>query len=204
MSRPTLAQQLIEVLRQAGVERVYGVVGDSLNPVVDAIRRTGRHRVDPRTQRGGGRIRRRRRGAADRAAGGLRGQLRSGQHPPDPGAVRRPPHRGAGARDRVAHPDPTDRHRLLPGDPPGAAVRRVQPLLRTGQPPGADAAAGPDRGSAALGAGGVAVLVMPGDVFHAAADAPHGLSAPSRSPGASCRPTSRCRRSPSGSTPPRR
>ncbi|BCB76292.1 pyruvate dehydrogenase [Phytohabitans flavus] len=40
MSDPTLAQQLIDVLRQAGVERVYGVVGDSLNPVVDAIRRT--------------------------------------------------------------------------------------------------------------------------------------------------------------------
>ncbi len=36
----TLAQQLIDVLRQAGVERIYGVVGDSLNPVVDAIRRT--------------------------------------------------------------------------------------------------------------------------------------------------------------------
>ncbi|AUY54285.1 pyruvate dehydrogenase [Streptomyces sp. CB01881] len=30
---------MVEVLRQAGVERVYGVVGDSLNPVVDAIRR---------------------------------------------------------------------------------------------------------------------------------------------------------------------
>jgi hypothetical protein len=40
MSDPTVAGQLIGVLRQAGVERVYGVVGDSLNPVVDAIRRT--------------------------------------------------------------------------------------------------------------------------------------------------------------------
>lgn len=40
MVAPTLAQQLIDVLRQAGVEHVYGVVGDSLNPVVDAIRRT--------------------------------------------------------------------------------------------------------------------------------------------------------------------
>jgi pyruvate dehydrogenase (quinone) len=39
MSTPTLAEQLIDVLRQAGVERIYGVVGDSLNPVVDAIRR---------------------------------------------------------------------------------------------------------------------------------------------------------------------
>ena len=40
MRRPTLADQLIEVLRQAGVERIYGVVGDSLNPLVDAIRRS--------------------------------------------------------------------------------------------------------------------------------------------------------------------
>jgi hypothetical protein len=35
----TLAEQLIEVLRRSGVERVHGVVGDSLNPIVDAIRR---------------------------------------------------------------------------------------------------------------------------------------------------------------------
>jgi len=36
----TVADQLVDVLRQAGVTRVYGVVGDSLNPFVDAIRRT--------------------------------------------------------------------------------------------------------------------------------------------------------------------
>ncbi|MFJ4096535.1 pyruvate dehydrogenase [Kitasatospora sp. NPDC089913] len=36
----SVAEQMVAVLRQAGVERVYGVVGDSLNPVVDAIRRT--------------------------------------------------------------------------------------------------------------------------------------------------------------------
>jgi pyruvate dehydrogenase (quinone) len=35
-----VAEQLVRLLRLAGVERVYGVVGDSLNPVVDAIRRT--------------------------------------------------------------------------------------------------------------------------------------------------------------------
>ena len=40
MSKSTLADQLIAVLLEAGVERVYGVVGDSLNPLVDAIRRT--------------------------------------------------------------------------------------------------------------------------------------------------------------------
>ena len=36
----TLADQLIEVLREAGAQRIYGVVGDSLNPVVDAVRRS--------------------------------------------------------------------------------------------------------------------------------------------------------------------
>ena len=34
-----IAEQLVEVLVQPGVARVYGVVGDSLNPIVDAIRR---------------------------------------------------------------------------------------------------------------------------------------------------------------------
>src|SRR5258705_2713457 len=37
----TVGEQLVHVLRQAGVARVYGVVGDSLNRIVDAIRRTG-------------------------------------------------------------------------------------------------------------------------------------------------------------------
>src|SRR3954469_18075122 len=42
MPSHTLADQLIEVLREARVERIYGVVGDSLNPVVDAVRRAER------------------------------------------------------------------------------------------------------------------------------------------------------------------
>ena len=37
---PTVADQFVEVLVQAGVQRIYGIVGDSLNPVVDAVRRT--------------------------------------------------------------------------------------------------------------------------------------------------------------------
>lgn len=37
--RTTVADQFVAVLRQAGVERIYGLVGDSLNPVVDAVRR---------------------------------------------------------------------------------------------------------------------------------------------------------------------
>jgi len=37
----TVADHLVGILTQAGVKRVYGVVGDSLNPVTDAIRRSG-------------------------------------------------------------------------------------------------------------------------------------------------------------------
>lgn len=36
----TVADQLVRTLRDEGVERVYGIVGDSLNTIVDAIRKT--------------------------------------------------------------------------------------------------------------------------------------------------------------------
>jgi pyruvate dehydrogenase (quinone) len=36
-----LASQIVDQLQSAGVRRVYGIVGDSLNPIVDAVRRTG-------------------------------------------------------------------------------------------------------------------------------------------------------------------
>jgi pyruvate dehydrogenase (quinone) len=35
----TVAEGLVDALSRAGVQRVYGIVGDSLNPVTDAIRR---------------------------------------------------------------------------------------------------------------------------------------------------------------------
>ena len=37
----TVADQSIETLAAAGVKRVYGIVGDSLNGLIDAIRRQG-------------------------------------------------------------------------------------------------------------------------------------------------------------------
>jgi pyruvate dehydrogenase (quinone) len=36
----TVADELVETLSQAGAERIYGLVGDSLNPVTDALHRT--------------------------------------------------------------------------------------------------------------------------------------------------------------------
>ena len=37
----TVGEKLVHTLVEAGVRRVYGIVGDSLNPVTDAIRRSG-------------------------------------------------------------------------------------------------------------------------------------------------------------------
>ncbi|MWB96949.1 pyruvate dehydrogenase [Agromyces seonyuensis] len=37
----TIAEQLVAQLVDAGVRHIYGIVGDSLNPVVDAVRKTG-------------------------------------------------------------------------------------------------------------------------------------------------------------------
>jgi pyruvate dehydrogenase (quinone) len=39
MAKQTVAEQFVELLTRAGVRRLYGVVGDSLNPVTDAVRR---------------------------------------------------------------------------------------------------------------------------------------------------------------------
>src|SRR5277367_4824358 len=41
MSR-TVAENLVDTLAESGVQRIYGIVGDSLNPVTDAIRRNGK------------------------------------------------------------------------------------------------------------------------------------------------------------------
>jgi hypothetical protein len=83
MAKRTVADQFVEILLEAGVRRMYGVVGDSLNPVVDAIRRHDGNRLGACAARGGGRVRRRRRGPADRSAGGRRRQLRPRQPAPD-------------------------------------------------------------------------------------------------------------------------
>jgi pyruvate dehydrogenase (quinone) len=44
----TVAEHLVDTLAQAGVRQVYGVVGDSLNPVTDALRRSTLRWVDVR------------------------------------------------------------------------------------------------------------------------------------------------------------
>lgn len=40
--KKTVADLLVDSLRHAGIERIYGIVGDSLNAVLDSIRRSGK------------------------------------------------------------------------------------------------------------------------------------------------------------------
>ena len=134
MSR-TVAEDLVDTLVKAGVQRIYGIVGDSLNPVTDAIRRNGtikwvhvRHEETAAFAAGRG-------GAAHRPTGRLRRQLRPRQPAPDQRPVRRPPQHGPRPGHRRAHPQLRDRHGLLPGDAPRPALPRVQPLLRADLPP---------------------------------------------------------------------
>jgi pyruvate dehydrogenase (quinone) len=42
MNQPTVAEELVGQLVRAGVQRIYGIVGDSLNPITDAVRRNGK------------------------------------------------------------------------------------------------------------------------------------------------------------------
>ena len=37
----TVAEQFAEILAAAGIKRVYGIVGDSLNGFIDSLRRKG-------------------------------------------------------------------------------------------------------------------------------------------------------------------
>ena len=59
MSTKKVAELLVETLALAGVKRIYGVAGDSLNGITDSIRTTGRYPVGSRATRRDGCICRR-------------------------------------------------------------------------------------------------------------------------------------------------
>ena len=40
MAKKTVAAQLVDVLAEAGVRRIYGVAGDSLNGITDSVRKS--------------------------------------------------------------------------------------------------------------------------------------------------------------------
>ena len=121
---PTLADIVIATLKASGVRRIYGLPGDSLNGLTDALHRDGDvtwHTSGTRSRpRCGGR-----RGRDHRRAGRVRSELRTGEPAPD----QRP---FDAQRSRVpvlaiaAH-IPLHRHRkrVLPGDASAAFDRRA-------------------------------------------------------------------------------
>src|ERR1700675_1307387 len=83
----TVADQFAERLAAAGVKRIYGIVGDSLNGLTDAIRRQGKIEGSC-AARGGRGLCGRCGGAPDRRACGLRRKLSTWQSAPHQRAVR--------------------------------------------------------------------------------------------------------------------
>ena len=123
MAKKNVADLLVDTLVARGVERIYGVAGDSLNGITDSIRQQEADSLDPRAARGDGRVCRRGRRASDGTIGGLRRELRAREPAPDQRALRLPPQPRARARHRRADSQPRDRDRLFPGNPPRASLR---------------------------------------------------------------------------------
>jgi thiamine pyrophosphate-dependent acetolactate synthase large subunit-like protein len=62
----TVADVMVATLKASGVQRVYGIPGDSLNGFTGRTAPGRRNHLGTRTARGGRRVRRGRRGGADR------------------------------------------------------------------------------------------------------------------------------------------
>ena len=135
----TVAAHLVEALVHAGVRRIYGVVGDSLNSIVDAVHHNKQIEwIHVRHEEAGA------------FAASAEAQL-TGSSPSVPEVVdrgisilsmdssthirhwRRPGDRSSDSVKR-------NRHRLFPGNAPGKAVSGMQPLLPACRHGKADAA----------------------------------------------------------------
>jgi pyruvate dehydrogenase (quinone) len=176
MSQMTLADQLIDVLRQVGVKRIYGITGDSLNPVVDAIRRAdGIDFVHVRNEEAGA--------FAAAAEAQLTGRLAVCAGSCGPGSVHLlqglyDAHRTGAPVLAIASHIPSlqigtgffqENHpeRLFVD-----CSHYCELVSQAGQMPRLARAAIQH----ALGLGGVSVLVMPGDVLHRRAEHPTGVA----------------------------
>ena len=178
MGGSTVAEQLVQVLVQAGVGRVYGVVGDSLNPVVDAIRRTeGIEWVHVRNEEAGA--------FAAAAEAQLTGRLAVCAGSCGPGNTHLTQglydaHRSGASVLAIASQIPSEQlgtgffQETHPERLFGECSHFCELVSQPAQLPRlARIAIGH-----ALGRAGVAVLVLPGDVVHRPAAHPTGKSAP--------------------------
>ena len=125
----TVAEILVDQMVEVGIRKVYGIVGDSANPIVDALRRheSDIEFVHVRNEEAGAFA-----AGADAQVSGrptaVLGSSGPGQPAPGQRPVRLPAQRGAGVRHRDAHPQHRDRQRLLPGDQPRGDLLRLHQL----------------------------------------------------------------------------
>ena len=164
MAKHTIADYLAKTLAAAGVERIWGVTGDSLNGLAYSLDQIGsirwmhtRHEESRRFCGG------RRRGL-DRPARRMRRQLRPRQPAPDQRTVRLPSQPSTRARDRGAYSIDGNRAWLLSGDASSGAVQGMQPLRRARLERRSSFLACCARDAHGHRERGVAVIVLPGDV----------------------------------------
>jgi pyruvate dehydrogenase (quinone) len=174
----TVAEQLVHVLLQAGVTRVYGVVGDSLNPFVDAIRRIeGLAWIHVRNEEAGA--------LAAAAEAQLTGRLAVCAGSCGPGNTHLiqglyDAHRSGVPVLAIASHIPTEQigtsffQETHPERLFVECSHYCELVSQASQMPRLARVAIQH----AVGRGGVAVLVMPGDVLHRGAEHPTGESAP--------------------------
>jgi pyruvate dehydrogenase (quinone) len=161
--KKNVAQVIVDVLASVGVRRVYGVAGDSLNGLTDAIfSREDVSWIHVRHEEVGA--------FAAGAEAHLTGKLCVCAGSSGPGHLhlinglydchRKP--RSCG--DRRAHTEPRARQRILPGNPSGTALCRLQSLLRSDLTPGQVPRLLEIAIQTEVAQSGVAVIVLPGEV----------------------------------------
>jgi pyruvate dehydrogenase (quinone) len=182
-----VADFFIDTLKRAGVTRIWGLPGDSLNAFTDALRRDGgddairwmhmRHEEAAAFAAGA---------EAELTASSPSSQARAARQPAlHQRSVRRQPQPRAAAGDRLAHPVGRDRQHLLPGDAPQELFRECSVYTELVSDPAQLPWVLEIAMRTAVEKRGVAVVVVPGDVFFA--------DAPDRRPTArSGRPARRC------------
>ena len=140
------ADVITEMLHSVGVRRIFGVVGDSLNGITEALRKRGDiDWMHVRHEEVGG-LRGRRRGALTGELAVCAGAVRPRQSAPDQRPVRLPPLAACRCwRSRRIFRSAEIGRGYFQETHPASAVPRMQPLLRAGLAPRAAAARARDR-----------------------------------------------------------
>jgi pyruvate dehydrogenase (quinone) len=162
----TISDLVVETLERAGVRRVYGLPGDFLNGLTDALRRSGSLAWEHGRHEEAG-VRGRGRHGDHGRAGGLCGELRSRKPAPVERSLRHPPVAGTGAGDRGAHPSREIGKTYFRKTHPQELFRECSSYCELASSPAQFPYVRETAVRTALETRSVAVLVVPGDVLMA-------------------------------------